>query len=61
MVVQVADAEAEKNCLRARLVALAIKRSEETLKLLMNFEMIKKSSFVMDQIKTKVNKGGKQL
>ena len=42
-----ADAEAEKNYLRPMLVALANK-SEETLKLLMNFKMMRKYSFITD-------------
>ena len=42
-----ADAEAEKNYLGPILLALANK-SEETLKLLMNFKMMRKYSFITD-------------
>ena len=48
MMVQVADAEAEKNCLGLMLMVLVKKQSEETLKLLVNFQMMRKSSFIVD-------------
>ena len=48
LIVQVADAEAEKNCPGLMIVVLVKKQSEETLKLLVNFQMIKKSSFIVD-------------
>ena len=48
MIVQVADAVAEKNCPGPMLVVLVKKQSEETLKLLMNFQMMKESSFFLD-------------
>ena len=37
-----------KKCYGVMLVVLANKQSEETLKLLMNLEMKRKSSFIMD-------------
>ena len=61
MIVQVADAEVEKNCPGIMLVVLVSKQSEETLKLLVNFQMMRKSSFIMDYTKTQVTKGGKYL
>ena len=40
LIVQVADAEAEKNCSGFILVVLIKKQSVETLKLLVNFQMM---------------------
>ena len=40
LIVQVADAEAEKNCPGLILVVLIKKQSVETLKLLVNFQMM---------------------
>ena len=48
MIIQVVDAEAGKNCLGLMVVVLVKKRSEETLKLLVNFQMMRKSSFIVD-------------
>ena len=44
----VADAEAEKNCSELMVLFLFNKQSKETLKLLINFQMIRKSSLIMD-------------
>ena len=46
--VQVADTKGEKNCPGLMLVVLVNRRSEETLGLLMNFQKMSKSSFIMD-------------
>ena len=46
--VQVADTEADKNCTGLMFVVFINKESEETLKLLVNFQMMRKSSFTMD-------------
>ena len=42
------DADAEKNCRGLMLVVLVKKQSEEILKLLVSFQMMKKPSFTMD-------------
>ena len=51
-----ANAEAEKNWPGVMLVVLVNKQSEERLKLLVNFQITGKSSFIMDLIKTEVIK-----
>ena len=43
-----ADAEVEKKCPGLKLVVLVNKQSEQTLKLLVNFQMMKKCSFIID-------------
>ena len=43
-----ADGKAEKNCPGLTLVVLAKKQSEETLKILMNFQIIRKPSFIVN-------------
>ena len=48
LIVQVADAEAEKKLPGPMLVVLVKKQSEETLKLLVNFQIMRKSSFIID-------------
>ena len=48
LIVKVIDAKAEKNGPGLMLVILVNKQSEETLKLLVNFQMMRKSSFIMD-------------
>ena len=47
-IVQVADPEAEKNFPGRVLVVLLKKQGKLTLKILMNFQMMRKSSFIMD-------------
>ena len=54
-----ADVEADKIFLGLTLVILVKKQSEEILKLLVNFLMMRESSFIMDQIKNQVITGGK--
>ena len=41
------------------LVVLGKKKCEETLKLLVNFQMMRKSSFTVGYINAQVTKGGK--
>ena len=48
MIVQVADVAAEKICSGITLVILVKIQSEEILKLLVNFQMMRKSSFIMN-------------
>ena len=48
LIFQVADADAEINCPGLMVVVLVKKQSAETLKLLVNFQMMRKSSFIMD-------------
>ena len=43
-----ADAEAEKKCPGLMLMVLVKKQSEETLKLLVNLQMMWKSSLIVD-------------
>ena len=48
LIVQVVNADAEKNYRGLMLVVLVKKQSEEILKLLLSFQMMKKPSFIMD-------------
>ena len=48
LIVQIADVEVDKICSALMLVVLVKKQSEETLKLLMNLQVMRESSFIMD-------------
>ena len=48
LIVQVADADANINYPGLMVVVLIKKQSTETLKLIVNFQLMKKYSFVMD-------------
>ena len=48
LIVSVANTDAEKNCSRIMFVVLTKKQSEKTLKLLVDFQMMKKFSFFMN-------------
>lgn len=48
LIVQVPDVVARKDCPGVMLVFLVKRQSAETLKLLVNFQMMRKSSFNMD-------------
>ena len=48
LIVQIADVEADEICSALMLVVLVKKQSEETLKLLMNLQVMRESSFIMD-------------
>ena len=48
LIVQVADANAEKNCPGLMFMVLIKNKVGKTLKLLVNFQIMEKYSFVMD-------------
>ena len=48
LIVQIADVGADKICFALMLVVLIKKQSEEIWKLLMNLQMMRESSFIMD-------------